>query len=92
MFSISMPDEFVGLLSHMAIISDTNMDELSSDDQNAMEECLNETLKDIVIKEIERSAAGPPRPSQILISFQRNSADLASIGYSVHDEGFIEAS
>lgn len=86
-----MPDEFAGLLSHMAIISDTNMDALLSDDRNTMEECLNEILKDIVVKEIEKSTASPLRPSQILINYKRNSAALASIRPLIFDEGFIEA-
>lgn len=91
MFSIPMPDEFAGLLSHIAIMADTDMDELSPDDQNAMAESLNETLKDVVIEEIEKSATDTPRPGQILIHSKRNSENLASIGYLVHKEGFIDA-
>ncbi|QDS68291.1 hypothetical protein FKW77_010655 [Venturia effusa] len=91
LFSILMPDEFVGPLSHMAIVSDTNKDELSSEDRQAFAECLQQTLKNIAVKELDKNAVGPPRPAQILVKFRRNSENLASIGYSIHDEGLIIA-
>lgn len=91
MFSILMPDEFAGPLSHIAIIADTDMDGLSPDDQDVMAECLNEILQDLVVKESEKSSTGPLRPGQIFINFKRNSERLASIGSLVHDEGFIDA-
>lgn len=79
MFTISMPDEFVNLLPHMAIISDESMDDMSPVDQKAMDTDLNNVLKGIIATEIERSAAGPPGSGQILVTeFSRESGTFAS--------------
>ncbi|TLD26110.1 lipoyl(octanoyl) transferase [Venturia nashicola] len=92
MFSIPMPEEFASLLSHIAIIADTDVDGLSPDDKNAMAECLEDTLRDLVVEEIEKSAIGPLRPGQLFIHFKRRTSEnLASIVSSIYNEGSIDA-